>query len=49
MIVGDKSQEYCDEFNMDWDESWNESVLNMYRSDLPALSFGSTVNTALFK
>jgi hypothetical protein len=51
MIVGDGSQEYCDEFNVDWDESWNDSVLNVYvyRSDLSALSFGSTVITALFK
>ena len=52
MIVGDKSQEYCDEINdsdVDWDESWNDSVLNVYRSDLSTLSFGSTVITALFK
>ena len=52
MIVGDKSQEYDDEFNdsgVDWDESWNDSVLNVYRSDLSILSFGSTVITALFK
>lgn len=48
-IVGDKSQEYCDEFNVDWDESWNDSVLNVYRSDLSTFSFGSTVITALFK
>ena len=53
MIVGDKSQKYCDESNVqfDWDKSWNdsESVLNVYRSDLCTLSFGSTVITALFK
>ena len=51
MIVEDKRQEYCqcDEFNVDWDESWNDSVLNVYRSDLSTISFGSTVITALFK
>ena len=49
MIVGDKSQEYCDEFNIDWDESSNDSVLNVYGSDLSTLSFGSTVITAIFK
>lgn len=49
MIVGDRSQEYFDEINVDWDESWNDSVLNVYRSDLSALSFGSTAITALFK
>lgn len=49
MIIEDRSQEYCDEINVDWDESWNDSVLNVYRSDLSALSFGSTVITALFK
>lgn len=53
MIVGDGSQVHCDDFNdsgrVDWDEFWMDSVLNLYRSDLSALSLGSTVMTALYR
>ena len=52
MIAEDKSQMHCNDFNdsgIDWDEIWNDSVLNVYRSDSSMLSFGSTVMTALHR
>ena len=51
-FIGDKSKVHCDDFNdsdVDWDEFWNDSVLNIYRSDICTLPFGATVMTALYR